>query len=389
MSYNQKKFLDANGLTHFIKILDNYPTNEILDTVINAIQSSIDNVVIVSETQPTASDNKIWIKPSVQDTVQVPTVAEMNEAIAAVDVPVQDVQINGTSILSNGIANVPLAVEASTDAGLIKGSNGVAYGIRTVNGTLYIRPAYSDEVKAGSQSFRPIVPGWQHESTFYGLTKAAGVSMASSSNPVGTYTPEAKGAIQKMLGVSDLIGPEENNLVASQPYKIGDIFTANGKLYKATAAIAADAAIIVDGANANAVETSVGEGFPHDVQVNGVSVVQDGVANVPIASETTLGLIRISSSKGHQLLSGGTLTHKPSEIATIKAGIDTTDPIVASNQHASTFYGLSKVAGVNLANETVTLGTYPDNAKAAIRTMIGAVGNTSAKYKIGNHLHFE
>jgi hypothetical protein len=35
-------------------------------------------------------------------------------------------------------------------------------------------------------------------------------------------------------------------------------------------------------------------------------------------------------------------------------------------QHESIYYGLSKLAGVNLASETVTLGTYPDTSKAAI-----------------------
>jgi hypothetical protein len=41
MSYNDKKFLDVNGLKHLISILDDYPTNEVLGTVINAIESEI------------------------------------------------------------------------------------------------------------------------------------------------------------------------------------------------------------------------------------------------------------------------------------------------------------------------------------------------------------
>jgi len=35
------------------------------------------------------------------------------------------------------------------------------------------------------------------------------------------------------------------------------------------------------------------------------------------------------------------------------------------------FYGLAKVAGADLASETVTLGTYPDAAKTAIKSMLG------------------
>lgn len=37
-----KKFLDANGLTYFAQLLNNYPNNEILATVINAIGEELD-----------------------------------------------------------------------------------------------------------------------------------------------------------------------------------------------------------------------------------------------------------------------------------------------------------------------------------------------------------
>lgn len=41
---NSKKFLDANGLTYFASKLDNYPTNEVLGTVINAIDGEIEEL---------------------------------------------------------------------------------------------------------------------------------------------------------------------------------------------------------------------------------------------------------------------------------------------------------------------------------------------------------
>lgn len=157
--------------------------------------------------------------------------------------PVTDVQVNGSSVVTNGVANVPLSklntfgvLRAQTDRGINYMSEGVIQ-ISNANGV----------VKAGTNMWRPVVPTIQHEATFYGLAKAAGHDEKDSIEPLGTYTPEAKGAIQKMLGVSDLIATEENDLVASKPYAIGDIFTANGKLYKATAAIAQDAAIILPG----------------------------------------------------------------------------------------------------------------------------------------------
>lgn len=117
-------------------------------------------------------------------------------------VPVQDVQVNGTSVVNNGVASVPLA-----------GNN--VYGVSRLNdyfgisitppgqdgGILRIFRAPLGEIKDGTAYYRPIVPEYQHASTFYGLAKVAGADMKNSTNPVGTYTDEAKIAIQKMLGV--------------------------------------------------------------------------------------------------------------------------------------------------------------------------------------------
>jgi hypothetical protein len=48
------------------------------------------------------------------------------------------------------------------------------------------------------------------------------------------------------------------------------------------------------------------------------------------------------------------------------------NPVVPERVHAAVFYGLSKAAGIDLKNETVTIGTYPETSKTAIRTLIGA-----------------
>ena len=113
--------------------------------------------------------------------------------------PVQDVQINGVSILSDGVANVPLM--GSNTFGVAKTNSSAGINIDSSDKYLYIVKADSAGIKAGNSSYRPIVTNNQHESVFYGLAKLAGADMASSSNPVGTYTDAAKIAIQKMLGV--------------------------------------------------------------------------------------------------------------------------------------------------------------------------------------------
>lgn len=118
-------------------------------------------------------------------------------------VPVQDVQVGGVSVLNQGVANVPVA--SANQDGVVRPRE--AYGINIAGpsssqpNALFISKASSANVKAGVDNYRPIVPYSQHESTFYGLAKAAGADMASSSNPVGTYTDAAKVAIQKMLGI--------------------------------------------------------------------------------------------------------------------------------------------------------------------------------------------
>jgi len=122
-------------------------------------------------------------------------------AAAEVDVPVQDVQVNGVSVLENGVANVPVATYDNTGVLKLNATYGLAFRSSPNQDTAMVARASSANIKGGQQGYQPIVPGYQHEATFYGLAKAAGADMASSSNPVGTYTDAAKIAIQKMLGI--------------------------------------------------------------------------------------------------------------------------------------------------------------------------------------------
>ena len=113
---------------------------------------------------------------------------------------VMDVQVNGNSVVSDGVANIPVA-------------NDVNYGVVKVNsnrgiflhnsGQLSLNYATSNAIKNPTGNLEVLVPYFQHESTFYGLAKAAGdTTQSASSNTVGTYTPEAKTAIKSMLGIT-------------------------------------------------------------------------------------------------------------------------------------------------------------------------------------------
>lgn len=164
----------------------------------------------------------------------------VEEAAGAVEFPVTDVQVNGTSILSSGVANIPMAGRGTFGAVRVAGSDGI--GIAG-NGDIYIKTAEDSYYKAGTSQYACVTAKSQHVSAFYALAKAAGDSTQSaSSNTVGNYTDAAKDKIQQMLGLSALIAPHED-AQASRAYNVGEVFIFAGKLYKVTSAIPASEAI--------------------------------------------------------------------------------------------------------------------------------------------------
>ena len=307
MSYNEKKFLDYNGLVHLLGKFDDYPTNDILGTVINSIDTALAGKV-------------------------------------------DDVQIDGTSIISNGTANIPLA--SADNYGVVKTDAG--RGVYVPSGTkiLSINPASSAEIKTGTTAYKPLTSTRQHESTFYGLAKVAGADMANSNNSVGIYTDTAKQKIQNMLGITSLLSTEESS-TATAAHTANSLFMMDGKLHRVTAAIAIGDAVAV-GTNCEVVKAD--EVF---------------VKNTDYATINNYGIIKLKNSGGLYKYNDGIGLEWATETS-IKNGTNQYLPIMPSTQHMSIYYGLSKLAGVDLKNETVTVGTYPEVSKAAIRSMIGA-----------------
>ena len=109
-----------------------------------------------------------------------------------------------------------------------------------------------------------------------------------------------------------------------------------------------------------------------DVQVAGTSVVSEHVANIPYADISTPGVIKVNADYGVALAGASKFPYINAAVTGgIQPGSSAYRPIVPKYQHEAVFYGLSKAAGVDLANETVTVGTYPATSKAAIKTMLG------------------
>lgn len=127
---------------------------------------------------------------------------------------VDDVKVNGTSVVTSGVANIPLA--GVNQLGVVKKINAADYGINIYdNGNLATYCATSQSIKIGTHQYQPIVPNKQHESAFYGLAKAAGDSTQSSSNNnVGVYTETAKSYISEMLNGSESISGTTPSITA-------------------------------------------------------------------------------------------------------------------------------------------------------------------------------
>jgi len=169
-----------------------YPDNA--KTAIRAmLGATSSNVIAVQDTTPTDADTKIWLPETAETPVQVPTVTEMEQALAE---KVGDVQVNGVSVVANGVANVPVA-DLNT-FGTVKVSTIIKFDN---NNRLVLTGATDAQIKNENTSF-PLLAAKAPSATFYGLAKAAGdTTQSQSSNAVGTYTAEAKAAIQTMLGI--------------------------------------------------------------------------------------------------------------------------------------------------------------------------------------------
>lgn len=151
--------------------------------LITAAEQRIENMTVSSETLPAGSSASVEKQESADGInlhFGIPKGADGQSG------GVTDVQVNGVSVVQDGVANVVV----SSDRGLY---------FDTTNG-LGTSPAVDAEIKVAAQQFKPITPLKQHRAAFYGFAKAAGdTTQSASSNAVGTYTETAKSKISEML----------------------------------------------------------------------------------------------------------------------------------------------------------------------------------------------
>ena len=139
---------------------------------------------------------------------------------------VEDVKVDGTSVVTDGVANVPFAGRGVF--GVTRVNTTLGLDVRTDSKSLCVLKAPASQIKGSSGEFNPIVPYNQHESAFYGLAKAAGDSTQSaSSNAVGTYTETAKSKISQMLSAPETVSGSTPSIVAKPgvQYICGEVST--------------------------------------------------------------------------------------------------------------------------------------------------------------------
>ena len=294
-----------------------------------------------------------------------------------------DVQINGTSVVEDGVANIPKATNGNFGVTKFNGDYGIS--ANSSWDTPRINKASAALIKGGEQTYVPIVPANQHESAFYGLAKAAGADMKNSSNAVGTYTDEAKTAINKMIG--------------SYGLNSGEAIPTNADLntYTTPGTYSADSTVIASITNAptitdtyKLVVETVSETVIEQIvtAANGKVYRRTGdssstswtfsswkkdISSADVASPSVVGVVKIGD--GFSNNGDGTINVDFVNADQVKAGASQRKSITPYQQHRAVFYGLAKAAGEDMASSSNAVGTYTDDAKTAIRTMLGTVGD--------------
>lgn len=117
-----------------------------------------------------------------------------------------------------------------------------------------------------------------------------------------------------------------------------------------------------------------GGGAVQDVQIDGVSVLQDGVAEIPLGGENKYGVYQLGTSSNGLYLFQNKLTVYPATGTSVKYGNASFMPITPNIQHFAAFFGLAKAAGDTTQSQSSNaVGNYTDNAKDRIQQMLGVI----------------
>ena len=122
-----------------------------------------------------------------------------------------------------------------------------------------------------------------------------------------------------------------------------------------------------------------------DVQINGTSILENKVANIPLATASILGVVKSNADGGIVVGNTGLLRTDAATLDHTKLATNSYKPITPSTEHSATFYGLAKAAGDTTQSASANaVGTYTDEAKSAIKTMLGFATSSDISSAIDN-----
>ena len=269
-------------------------------------------------------------------------VAKITEVLSQDAILVQDSQPTSASNKIWLTATPPQSVQVPTVAELSALSDVVA-------------PDYSNLTFPVSQGQRCI-----HEGGYYEANQAISTSEDWTSahwtdlGSIGADLTSLKNEI-------NVIVPAEYS--SSSTYAVGDLCWHDGKMYRCNTAISTAEAWTA----AHWTEIA----FPRDVRVNGETVVDaNGVANIPIATSSAFGAVKVGSGL---YISSGKITTYQASTANIKAGTDAYNPITSKKTDSTVFYGLARAAGDSTqSSSSNSVGVYTEDALSKISDMINA-----------------
>lgn len=203
-------------------------TDESGEHTFDVLDGEDGSAITVDPALSPTSENPVQNKVITQELTDVKD--NLNQLQTDVNGKVDDVQIDGTSIVTDGVAAIPFATLQSV--GLI--SIGTGLVVNNTTGEVSVSNATSDIIKVGTDRTKFINARLAYAAAFYGLAKAAGdTTQSQSSNAVGQYTDEAKAAIQQMLGIDTGVITVEQvsgttptiNGIANMRYVCGEVQT--------------------------------------------------------------------------------------------------------------------------------------------------------------------
>ena len=292
-------------------------------------------------------------------TVKSSLVEAINEVNGTAGSKVSDVQVNSTSVVTNGVANIPKA-ELNGTYGVVKLYNYDA-GLTVTNNGLAVLGAADFQITGKTATSRPIMPGKIDLAVKTGVT----------TNTLALSSAE-KAAANSWLGSADM----ERGTSDPTASTVGTL----GLLYKNTVSGALFQCTGVDDTDPdNIVYTWKSVGTLTDVQINSTSIVTNGIATIPLAElNGEYGLVKLAASSsnfglaihgasGTLYVMGATDTQITNKQSTnnpilpgkidlaVKTGLTTNTLTLDATEKTSANTWLGSIQGVQINNTDLTV----------------------------------